>query len=69
MDALNVENHRQDDAIEVLVQWVVFSILITAIFLVLAYQDEICWVNQGTDDCVGCTTDCLEPDTTTKEGA
>ncbi len=69
MDALNIENHRQDDAIELLVRWVVFSILFTVILLVLAYQDEIdCWINPGTDLCLGCTDDCLEPETT-KEGA
>jgi hypothetical protein len=62
MDALNIENHRQDDAIELLVGWVVFGILVTVILLVLAYRDEIdCWFNPGTDTCVQCIDDCLEP--------
>lgn len=61
MDALNTEHHRQDNAIDLLVGWVVFGILITGILLVLAYQDEIdCWFNPGTDWCVGCV-ECLEP--------
>ena len=70
MDGLNIVNHRQDNAIEVLVRWVVFGILITGILLVLAYRDEIdCWFNPGTDTCVECVDDCIEPETTTKEGA
>ena len=69
MNALNTENHRQDDAIELLVRWIVFGILITGILIVLAYQDEIdCWLSPGTDACVQCIDDCLEPETT-KEGA
>lgn len=68
MNALNTETHRQDNAIEVLVHWIVFGILITGILLVLAYQDEIdCWFSPGTDTCVGCGNDCLEPEST-KEG-
>lgn len=69
MDALNMENHRQDDAIELLVSWAVLGILVTGILLIMAYQQEIdCWLSPGTDICVGCTDDCLEPETT-KEGA
>lgn len=69
MDTLNTEHHRQDDAIDLLVGWVVVGILITGILIVLAYRDEIdCWLSPGTDICVGCTDDCLEPETT-KEGA
>ena len=69
MDALNTENHRQDNAIEVLVHWVVFGLLVTGILLVLAYGDEIdCWLSPGTDACVQCIDDCLEPEST-KEGA
>ena len=68
MTTNSLHAQRPATGLGLLICWAAYGLLVTGLLMTLAYHDDIdCWLNPGTDYCLGCLDDCMDPEPT-KEG-